>query len=70
MMLTPNKGKLVSNTGKRAQCIAHNKDVMMPKPSQFTFKFIVAGKDNIFALPLQVLTVSTNQLFYPLHGST
>lgn len=70
MMLTPNNGKLVSSTGNNAQCTAHNKEVMIPRPSQFTFKFIIVGKGNIFAIMLQVLTNQDNQLFYPLHGST
>ncbi len=54
MMLMPNTGNVVTNTGSNAQCIAHATDVAIPKASQFNFIFIgVNSKDTIFAMSLQ-----------------
>lgn len=53
MISTPNIGRLVSISGNTMQCIAHASEVAIPRPSQFTFKFIRGYKCTVFALPLQ-----------------
>lgn len=42
IMFRPNTGKLAINKGRIAQWIAHAKEAIMPKPSQFTFRPIGA----------------------------
>ena len=37
-------GRLVKNKGSKAQCIAHASEVVIPKASQFIFKFIKDAK--------------------------
>ena len=54
-MFMPKTGKLVTITGSNAQCMAQATEVPIPKASQFNFIFIVASKDSIFAIRLQVL---------------
>ncbi len=37
MILTPNKGSVDKNKGNNAQCMAHAKEVVIPKASQLIF---------------------------------
>lgn len=46
MMLTPNKGRLVSTNGNKAQCMAQATEVATPSASQLILNFILAA--NIF----------------------
>ena len=41
MILMPNKGRVLINTGNKAQCIAHAIEVAIPRASQFNFIFIL-----------------------------
>ena len=53
-MLTPNTGKVVTNMGNKAQCMAQVTEVAIPTASQFSFTFI-SGKGIKIAIMLQIL---------------
>jgi len=44
IIFIPNKGRLVSSIGNIAQCIAQAREVAIPNPSQFIFKFMRRAK--------------------------
>ena len=52
MMLMPKMGKLENNNGNNAQCIAQAMEVVIPRASQFTFRFIRGCKHNNYATEL------------------
>ncbi len=43
-MFMPNKGRLVATKGSMAQCIAQTTEVVIPRASQFIFKFMRIAK--------------------------